>query len=1013
MLNKEQLQAVETIFGPVLVIAGPGTGKTQVLATRIAEILKKTDTNPKQILALTFTEAGVTAMRNRLRGLIGPAAHSVKINTFHGFCADTISRFPEKFLFSSQLETADDLSRIRIIRSILEQNDFKHLSPFAAPNLYLRDILGKISGLKREAITPDDFLQVIEQLQSEFDAIPDDEKTNPKTGKWKIKYSDQFKKIEKWFELQLIYKNYEESIKRQGLMDFDDQIMFLLNALKTDDDLLLTLQEENLFFLADEFQDSNGAQMGLLELLAGDEANPNLFVVGDDDQSIYRFQGANLENIIRFIRKYPGAMRIPLTANYRSTKQVLDFAEQAIASSNERLTTELPELDKHLHTPLEKSGELPKYYEFDTGEAEQFFVLTKIRELEKAGTPLSEIAVLCRTNSEGRHYLHYFENNELPAVFAARSNVLSDIRVRQLLDLLRLIESPSDNRLFFEVLHHANWQLQSDEIWRAWRIVKTAKTNFYELFSKPEEKDGLFDQTIELAESTTEKIGKICNCLTMWNDDRRGMNFAAFFQKMLTDSGFIDFVLTQNDRLETLNHLNSLFAEVKNLSRNKHDFSLDEFLENIELHEEFEVPISSRMLQTPEEAVRILTAHSAKGLEYNTVFVTNLAAKTWGDRKNIDKLPLPDDLMSLPQSADHANEEERRLFFVAITRAKEKLFLCCPLVNQRGSSQSPSRFLDEVDQKLYQAEDASSYQAAVFDRLKAELLASPKHSDSKDEALIKQIVTDERFALSSTAFENYKLCPRKFLYENVLRVPGVKAPAAALGSAMHKALEIYFGMYARDDRLPQKALLIKTFEKALEKEILTGAEHDAAISHGTELLNAYHESSKQDFIKPLATEMDFFTHHVRLQNEVPLTGKIDKVEPIDSIGKSARVIDYKTAKPKSSNMIMGHTKSAATDPLAGSMYRQLQFYSILTNASSQFKWHCNTFRLDFLKPDARGKFINREFIIEPEDTKELEQEIINVWQQIQNLAFLKQNKPCSIAQNNRGECEYCKLFTRE
>ncbi|QQS58650.1 ATP-dependent helicase [Candidatus Peregrinibacteria bacterium] len=1024
-LNSAQKKAVETVYGPVLAIAGPGTGKTQVLALRIAEILQETDTNPENILALTFTDAGVVAMRNRLRTFIGPTAHSVRISTFHGFCVETIARYPEYFSGSRFRVAADKISQIRILQKILESSDFTALSPATRPFFFLRNILSRISELKREGLSPEDFQQIVEQRVVDFETISEEEKTNPKTGHWKKKYLDEQKRIEKWQELVLAYKQYEDLMQKEGLMDFDDQILFVLHALRTEEDLTASVREETLFLLADEFQDSNGAQMEILERIVGDDQSPNIFTVGDDDQSIYRFQGANLENITRFLRKFSSATIIPLTENYRSTKEILALAESVIQNSSERLTKIFPKISKRIVSATKKKGEMPKLFSFSTPEAERFFVLQKAKNLHKKGYSLAEIAVLVRTNHEGQEFLRYFEENDLPAVFSSRSNVLRDIRIQQILTLLKLAENPTENRLFFEVLHYPVWNIPLVEIWRAHRYAKEQKTSLFECFLenhnsqlKDEERDpnsvsGSLKNSSEISDSanTAPNVVRICQLFGEWSQDLRDKTLPEVFQKILTESGFLAFLLGKKTRLETLNHVNALFGEIKTLARNTPNASLSHFLEILRIREEFDEPIEDRMLQAPTEAVRILTTHGAKGLEYETVFVTNLAEGVWGDRKKPQSLTLPEDIVSMPKDIERENEEERRLFFVAITRAKEQLFLSYSMQSETGKEQSASRFLDEIDPETREEGVRDIYEEQVEERLKSDLFFSPQKTSVDEESFLREMVHSERFALSPTAFENYRECPNKFLLENLLRIPSVKDARLSLGTAVHAALESFFTEHRKQKILPNRSIAFLALEKSFEREIISSSERDALLREGREHLNTYFDQFEGLFPLPVATELDFRPHHVLLDGTASITGKIDKVEWINEAQREVRIIDYKTSKGKSVNEILGARDSQKDDIRAGAMYRQLLFYFLLATESRQFPWTPISFALDFLRPDESGKCIRREFQISFADTLPLKEEIHRVWKSIQNLEFLETKEPCEI-KKKEGRCWYCEIMRK-
>ena len=334
MLNEAQRQAVDAIEGPVMVVAGPGTGKTQILTLRIANILRLTDTEPESILALTFTEAAVANMRKRLAGLIGSAAYRVKIATFHGFANDQIQSYPEFFPNIIGASAMTDVDQLEYIRQVILDTELDVLKPFGDTFLYVRPIISAINTLKREGVTPNHFHSLVAREQESFDNLEDVyyEKGAHK-GKMKGKYQALQKKIVKNAELARVYEAYQDAIRGAKKYDFSDMIIELVQALANDQEFLLTLQEHYQYFLVDEHQDTNNAQNQLLELLANFHASPNLFVVGDEKQSIFRFQGASVENFFYFRDRYPDAQLVTLTDNYRSTQAVLDSGESLIAGA--------------------------------------------------------------------------------------------------------------------------------------------------------------------------------------------------------------------------------------------------------------------------------------------------------------------------------------------------------------------------------------------------------------------------------------------------------------------------------------------------------------------------------------------------------------------------------------------------------------------------------------------------------------------------------------------------------
>jgi DNA helicase II / ATP-dependent DNA helicase PcrA len=394
-LNPTQKEAVDTIEGPVMVIAGPGTGKTQILTLRIANILKQTDTKPEQILALTFTESGVKAMRARLTSFIGAAAYQVPIYTFHGFAGELIRKYPDAYRYIVGGRPATDLEKISTIEEILEDNTFKRLRPHGDHGYYVKPILDAIATLKKENIEPEDFSAYIKEQESKLSEIEKIYQKGAHKGKIRGEYLEAEKFLERNLELLQVYQRYVATLRSKKLFDYEDMIIETINVLENESDILLDVQEQYQYILADEHQDVNGSQNRLIELIASYHDNPNVFVVGDEKQAIYRFQGASLENFLYFGELYKSAKIISLTSNYRSNQQILDIAHEAIQTTDadiNKLRLPLKAENKHSAVIAKRA--------FAHTAIEDAFVVEKVKQHHDSGVDWSEIAIIVRTNKE-------------------------------------------------------------------------------------------------------------------------------------------------------------------------------------------------------------------------------------------------------------------------------------------------------------------------------------------------------------------------------------------------------------------------------------------------------------------------------------------------------------------------------------------------------------------------------------------------------------------------------------
>ena len=427
-LNSEQKKAVDAIEGPVMVVAGPGTGKTKILTLRIANILKKTDTQPESILALTYTESGVVAMRSRLAEIIGSEAYRVTISTFHGFANNIIRNYPEEFPYIIGANSITDVDQYKIMEEIITTSELSILRPFGDTFYYLRSALSTINKLKQEGVDPDKFEEIVLAEEKRFVLIDDlyyDKGVHE--GKMRGKYQDMQKHIKKNKELAVLYYAYQKTLRDRRLYDYSDMIMEVSSVLDKNNDFLLTLQEKYQYFLIDEHQDTNNAQNRIIELLANFFDNPNVFMVGDEKQAIFRFQGASLENFMYFKNRYKGAKLITLVNNYRSTQAILSLATSLIKKG---------ELEAQAKHPNKK---IP-LYAFNSTDAETYFLARHIQERIKDGAKPEEIAVLCKENADALPIADMFEKIGVPFMVESDQNVLQDEDIKKLLLILHAIK---------------------------------------------------------------------------------------------------------------------------------------------------------------------------------------------------------------------------------------------------------------------------------------------------------------------------------------------------------------------------------------------------------------------------------------------------------------------------------------------------------------------------------------------------------------------------------------------
>lgn len=987
-LNSEQQKAVENLDGVVMVIAGPGTGKTQVLTLRIANILLKTQTEPENILALTFTESGVTAMRKRLVSIIGPLAYRVNIFTFHGFANYIFQTYPEDFQDILGFQPITDLEQIEILENLFETLSFQHIKPINAPYFYLQASRQTISELKRENILPSDFALALKQQLIDFDQIDDlyNEKGRYK-GQMKGKYKDLLKQIEKNQDLVKLYKEYQKKLKQLGYYDFDDMLIQLISQMEINRDLLLRLQERFQYFLVDEHQDTNKAQNRIVELLASYHPNPNLFAVGDERQAIYRFQGASLENFLLIRRLYPDAQVISLDQNYRSTQLILD-ASESLMHHNKLPEVNLPARNA-LRANLQETERKLKLVGLDSVQHEYDYIASEIETLIKSGTNPNQIAILSRTNRKLKEIMTILQSREVPATLYSNQNVLETLEARKILTLLRSVADLNNELFLLKALHIDFLGVHPLDIIKLQNQAYESKTSLWEILSnlkKSSYKD--LDKLKHLAQKMLE-----------WNVLSHNQTLDKVFVTILKESGALRSDLQKNSVQQVSSIYLSLYDQIKSKLNKTPSYSLSEFLSFIDLVTSHNLSLSTSTLSDSDQAVKLMTAHGSKGLEFERVFVIDALDSSWGRRRgpaNLFKLPY--EQLSIVSKgtleSDDKQADERRLFYVALTRAKYGIHITYAQNDLEGKEQIPSQFLSEVSETFFDKE-------AVVENLETQTKSLDQifpgepafsHADADYLAQLKEEVTKsfDQHGLSATALNNYLSCPWKYFFRNVVKLPEEKSLALILGNAIHQVIHEYLINKKTVQTCNQ---VVDRYSELISRATLTSNEIDQLQQKGVEFLPTYFDQKMKNW--PDDNKSELWISGVGLENEIKLRGKIDMLEHIKD--SDYRVYDFKTGNPKSRNQILGNTKDSN-----GDYKRQLDFYKLLLDRYLGGRLHMVEGVLEFVQPTKSGTIKSEVFSISSEDTQALEEIIQAVAKEIRSLSFW--NQRC-----DDPACEYCAI----
>ena len=1006
-LNPEQRRAVDTIDGPVMVIAGPGTGKTQILAARIGKILLDTDALPENILCLTYTDAGTIAMRRRLQQFIGADAYKVNIYTFHAFCNDVIQDNLAVFEKTS-LDPVSELESIELFKKLID--DFPKNNPLKR---YRGDVYFEINNLrnlfstmKREGWTPEFLNGKIDEyisslpLRDEFiakRAVGNFKKGDIRTDK----IEEETDKMEKLRAAVKEFDRFRTLMQKKNRYDFDDMINWVILVFQTHKNILANYQEKFQYVLVDEFQDTSGTQNKLIQLLSSYWEKPNLFVVGDDDQSIFRFQGANVENMLEFASTYQQYLStIVLTGNYRSTQPILDIAKALIGGNNERLVKQLPGLSKELvaaHITAGTPSMRPLLHEYHSVREEMADITNRVAALLQNNIAPGRIAVIYKENRYGEELARYFRLQDIP-VYSKRSiNILVHPFTGKLIRIFRYLNAEHDtpyggDEMLFTILHYDFFKIPPIEIAK---ITVEANQGRYKedpssirsilaARAAARGKD-LFDTGLH------DGLKRISAVIEQLIADVPNITLQQLFEQIIVRSGVLNYIMKNEEKLLLMQLLTALFDFIKEETTRNPRLGLNELVNMLDLMEKEGIPLSMTQVAGTEKGVNLLTAHGSKGLEFEYVFLPGLIAGNWEKKKKPGGgYKLPDNLFTtIAAQSDNTSEEElRRLFYVAITRAEKFLYLSYTRYRNDGKETEPSMFIAEiagleqlpVEKIILNAEDQFAFDALQF-------TGKAPQIEKTEEDFISILL--DKFVLSVTALNNYLKCPLQFYYQNLIRIPSGKSENLEFGSAVHYALEKLFRKMAegsptgqgRKELFPPASELVADFNWYMHRHRgnFTQEAFARRTEYGDEVLRNYYNKYVNTWNKVVAVERNIRGVTI---NGVPLKGKLDKLE---FNGKEINVVDYKTG-----NIEYALAKMKGPDekqPLGGDYWRQAVFYKILVDNYEQKDWKVISTEFDFVEPDKKNEYQKKKIIITPSDIETVKQQLTEVWEKIRARDF--------------------------
>lgn len=1059
-LNPAQKKAVELIEGPVLTIAGPGTGKTQLLALRVGHILQNTDYGPECILCITFTDNAAEELRKRLYNLLGAEGNKINVFTFHSFGSYIIGCYPEYFDFQKRnLQQLDEIGQFSVFEKLLSDLPYRH--PLAGMDengqfTSLNAVKAGIKAIKQSALSASELrkiassniktisriepiitkcfdvprlsmkaLDAIEEMaislinNTEPDIIPGypsldkilgndllqainqarlDNKTGS-VGQWRTKNlrkkNQKFvlyarTKISEFDSLIDLFETYQKILQLGGLYDFEDMILWVLEAFKKSEDLRLDIAEQFLYIMIDEFQDTNRAQGQLISQISGVDygiTQPNVFAVGDDDQAIMSFQGANMSNMIDFVRQYnlTNDRVITLIENYRSQSIILQASRKVITQTQDRLELSLQDfnISKQLIPKAPSTKPTLERLEFSSRPEEFTWISQTIKEAINSGVKASEICVIAPKHEMLIGIVPYLLENKLAIAYERKENILEQPIIRQILKLAELLKALADNKLTIvesllpEILSYPFWNISpTDRINIALSAQAKKHTWLQEIVNSSGPTNQIIEFLLKIKDfSYTAPFEQILDMI---------IGSKPVANTKLSISPLKDYYFSRQKEVEsesTFMQLLSNLGVLRDTLRNhfsKDRYYLADFLDVMQLYSRSNLRlIDNNPLTNDPSAVQLTTAYGAKGQEFSYVFIISAIEDSWGPntRGNNNQAYIPNNLPIYP--AGSTISDKVRLLYVAMTRAKNHLYITSYSSNEKGKATKALSLLDFPDDgwwisntiksqtqehntrlDLPQSPSTQSRQTSATNHFSSVDVSPHKTDFAQDEsdreqsnifksniikndwhraydlptASLKQLLAKKLsiYQLSPTHLKNFlditRGGPENFKTVNLLRFPEAKNFSSSFGSAIHKAMEQAHLYFQANNKLPDIKTVMTYFESSISAEQLLDNDLQKAKSHAQQILPIFYEQESKTF-----KNSDIIERKLSINYEnIKLSGKLDKIEYITP--DQIRVIDYKTGKPPKPNW---QTTGLSMPKKVGLYFnrQQLLFYKILAEKS--------------------------------------------------------------------------------
>ncbi|MFZ4648585.1 MAG: ATP-dependent helicase [Patescibacteria group bacterium] len=874
-LNAEQRKAVVHNAGPLLIVAGAGTGKTTVLINRLAYLIMEKKVSTENILLITFTEKAASELEERADQILPYGYVDLWIHTFHGFAERLLREHALDIGLPADFKLMSSTEQWILLKKNLNAFKLDYYRPLGNPTKFISELLRHFSRLKDENVSAEEYLAYVEHLEK----IDSDE------------VIDEIE-LKRLRELATAYAVYNNLLLQESALDFGDLIVYCLKLLKERPKILAFYRQQFEYVMVDEFQDTNWAQYELVKLLSA--PTNNLVVVGDDDQSVYKFRGASISNILQFKDDFPKAEEVVLTENYRSRQEILDYAYRFIQNNNPNRLEEKLKIDKSLKSMVASNPDETsvRFLQFQRQEEELSFVAEEI--FSRYTDSWKDFAILVRANDTADVFVKELNRRGIPNQFVSLRGLYYKPLIIDCLSYLKLLDNYHESGALFRVLNMDIFRVcQSDLI----TINKFAHKKVYSLF----EALGTSSDIPGLADSSRENIGKLLALLNEHSELAANKKPSRVFVQFVYDSGLLKDLDHDRDQ-ESFSYLNQIYRKIKTFEENLPDARLKDFLEILELELEAGETGALKLDFADDDSVKIMTVHAAKGLEFKNVFVVNAVDKKFPTISRSEKISVPDALVKekVIASKDAHIEEERRLFYVALTRAKENLFITGAKDYGGLREKKPSRFISEMNLSITEVNFDDSFSK------KLELLRDLEVLGKPEDIVEEPLVLPEQFSFSQLAA--FSSCPLQYKFAFILKIPAPEdKPSLIFGRVMHSVLfdflsPLISGKVAMQNSLfgAEKPVLLtekrlmEIFEERWQPDGYNSKEErELYLAKGKAALHSF-----WDYWQELGGREILFLEKrfcFKIAGEI-MKGAIDRVDILPD-GR-LEIVDYKTGNPK-------------------------------------------------------------------------------------------------------------------